>query len=117
MKETLDFDSLTKLYYSIGEVSELLGISASNIRYWEKEFPKLKPKKDKRGNRKFTVDDIKLLRAIEELVKDRGFTIEGARKKLQTDGVGKVRQHHEALERLGYVKSELQKILRTMQSH
>ena len=45
---------LDKLYYSIGEVSELLQINASNIRYWEKEFPKLKPKKSTRGNRKFT---------------------------------------------------------------
>jgi DNA-binding transcriptional MerR regulator len=116
MKETLDFDSLEKLYYSIGEVSKLLDINASNIRYWEKEFSKLKPKKDKNGNRKFTVDDIKLINAIHGMVKERGLTLDGARKKLNAEGIGAVKREHEALEKLSYVKSELQKILRTMKS-
>ena len=60
----ITLDHLDKLYYSIGEVADLLEINASNIRYWEKEFPKLKPKKSTRGNLKFTKEDILLLAAI-----------------------------------------------------
>ena len=112
----ITLDHLDKLYYSIGEVAELLEINASNIRYWEKEFPKLKPKKSTRGNRKFTKEDILLLAAIKELVKDKGFTIEGARKKLQATKKDEVIAQREVVEKLTYIKGELQKILRTMKA-
>jgi len=72
-----------KLYYSIGEVSELLKVKPHVLRYWETQFPALKPKKNRAGNRTYRVRDIKLILAIQSLLYDRGFTIAGARKKLR----------------------------------
>lgn len=72
-----------KLYYSIGEVAEMFSVNTSLIRFWEKEFEILQPKKNKKGNRLFTPTDLENLRIIHHLLKDRGFTIEGARKKLK----------------------------------
>lgn len=68
-----------KMYYGIGEVAEAFGVNASLIRFWEKEFDILKPKKNAKGNRKFTPEDIKNLELIYHLVKERGFTLEGAK--------------------------------------
>ena len=66
---------IEKLYYTIGEVSEMLGLNASQIRYWETEFPSLKPRKDRKGNRLFTKEDIETIKLIHHLVKEKGFTI------------------------------------------
>ena len=74
---------LTKLYYSIGEVAEMFGVNTSLIRFWEKEFPILKLKKNKKGNRLFTVKDIHNLERIYDLVKNKGFTLDGAKRKLK----------------------------------
>ncbi|MDZ4846339.1 MAG: MerR family transcriptional regulator [Chitinophagales bacterium] len=74
---------VTKLYYSISEVAEMLKVSASLLRFWETEFDILKPKKNRQGNRLFTDEDIKNLRVIHHLVRERGFTLEGAKKKLK----------------------------------
>lgn len=71
-----------KLYYTIGEVAEMFKVNASLIRFWEKEFPILSPRKNKKGNRLFTARDIDNLRIIYHLLKERGFTIEGAKKNL-----------------------------------
>lgn len=79
----IDTSNLTKLYYSIGEVAEMLNVNASLIRFWEKEFTQLNPKKNKKGNRKFTPDDIKTLSLIYQLVKTEGRTIEGAKKAIK----------------------------------
>ena len=68
-----------KLYYSIGEVADAFGVNTSLIRFWEKEFDVLKPKKNAKGNRRFTPQDIKNLELIFHLVKERGFTLEGAK--------------------------------------
>ena len=76
-------ENLTKLYYSIGEVSEMLDLSNSLIRYWEGEFIELKPKKNRKGDRQFTQKDIEVLVSIHSLVKERGFTIEGAKKEMK----------------------------------
>ena len=70
---------LTKLYYSIGEVAEMLHVNASLIRYWEKEFKNIKPKKNRKGNRLFTEKDIETLKYVHHLVKEKGLTLEGAR--------------------------------------
>ncbi len=75
---------IEKLYYGIGEVAEMLNVNASLIRYWEKEFDILKPKKTAKGDRLFTKDDIDKIRLIHHLVRDRGFTIEGARIQLKS---------------------------------
>lgn len=72
-----------KMYYSIGEVSELLGVKAHVLRYWETQFPMLKPKKNRAGNRTYKVRDIKSLLTIKNLLYDRGYTIAGARRKLR----------------------------------
>ena len=74
---------LNKLYYSIGEVAEMFDVNSSLIRYWEKEFEILRPKKNKKGNRYFTPEDIETLGLIFHLVKDRGMTLRGAQKKLK----------------------------------
>ncbi|MGF1554629.1 MerR family transcriptional regulator [Paucihalobacter sp.] len=68
-----------KRYYSIGEVATAFNVNASLLRFWEKEFDVLKPKKNAKGNRKFTPEDIQNLRLIYHLVKERGFTLEGAK--------------------------------------
>jgi DNA-binding transcriptional MerR regulator len=71
-----------KLYYSITEVSEMFELNASTLRFWEKEFDVLKPTKNKKGNRLFTPEDLSNLKIIFHLVKERGYTLEGAKKKL-----------------------------------
>lgn len=73
----------TKLYYSIGEVSKIFDVNTSLIRFWEKEFDILQPKKNKKGNRLFTTKDVDNLHIIFHLVKERGYTLEGAKKKLK----------------------------------
>jgi len=74
---------IEKVYYSIGEVAELFEVRPSLIRFWEKEFDILKPQKNKKGNRLFTQQDIANLRLIFHLVKERGFTLQGAKDKLK----------------------------------
>lgn len=74
---------IEKLYYSIGEVAEMFDVNPSLIRYWEKEFPIIKPKKNKKGNRFFTKADIENFHMIFNLVKERGMTLKGAKKKLR----------------------------------
>jgi DNA-binding transcriptional MerR regulator len=71
-----------KLYYSIGEVAEMLEVPVSTVRFWENEFDILKPMKNKKGNRLFTPADIKNLRIIHHLVKEEGMTLAGVKKKL-----------------------------------
>lgn len=72
-----------KLYYTIGEVAAMFNVNASLIRYWEKEFPVIKPKKNKKGNRFFTKGDIENFHIIYHLVKERGMTLKGAKQKLR----------------------------------
>jgi len=72
-----------KLYYSIGEVAKQFDVNTSLIRYWEKEFDIIKPKKNKKGNRLFTKKDVENFHLIYHLVKERGFTLDGAKKKLR----------------------------------
>ena len=74
---------IDKLFYSIGEVAKKYKVNVSLIRFWEKEFDILKPKKNKKGNRLFTKKDMENIDLIFHLVKERGFTLEGAKKKLK----------------------------------
>ncbi len=73
---------IEKLYYSIGEVAEMLEVPVSTVRFWENEFDILKPMKNKKGNRLFTPMDIKNLRIIHHLIKEEGMTLAGVKKKL-----------------------------------
>lgn len=72
-----------KLYYTIGEVAEKFGVNTSLIRFWEKEFDIIKPKKNKKGNRLFTKEDLDNFYIIYHLVKERGYTLEGAKRKIK----------------------------------
>ena len=74
---------IEKLYYSIGEVAEMFNVNTSLIRFWEKEFDIIKPHKNKKGNRLFTPKDIENFHLIFHLVKERGMTLKGAKKKLK----------------------------------
>lgn len=98
-----------KLYYSIGEVAEAFDVNASLIRFWEKEFDVLKPKKNAKGNRKFTPEDIKNLELIYHLVKVRGFTLDGAKVQLK-ENKKKPLDNFEIIRKLESVKAELIKI-------
>ena len=80
---TLNNKPNEKLFYKISEVAKMFNVNISAIRFWEKEFDILKPKKNKKGNRLFTPKDIKNIQIIYHLLKERGFTVEGAKKKLK----------------------------------
>jgi DNA-binding transcriptional MerR regulator len=95
-----------KLYYAIGEVAAMLDVNASLIRFWEKEFDVLRPSKNKKGNRLFTKKDIENLKLIHYLVKERGFTLEGARQKLK-ENPASAEKESELAARLQKVRSFL----------
>ena len=98
-----------KRYYGIGEVAEAFGVNTSLIRFWEKEFDALKPKKNAKGNRKFTPEDIKNLKLIYHLVKERGFTLDGAKTHLKEEKQ-KTLNNFEIISKLEDVKNQLLKI-------
>lgn len=95
-----------KLYYSIGEVAEQFHVAESLLRYWEKEFAFIEPKKTGRGIRQYTKNDIEKIRVVYHLVKERGMTIEGARNSLKTNRKN-VDQNVEIIDRLKAVREEL----------
>ena len=97
-----------KLYYSIGEVAKAFDVNASLIRYWEQEFPIIKPKKNKKGNRYFTPEDVKNLQIIYHLVKEKGYTLDGAKIALTTNS--KISETVTLIDRLEFVKAELIKL-------
>lgn len=108
----LDEKSLTKAYYTIGEVSELFAVNASLIRFWHKEFSQIKPKINAKGNRLFTPKDVLTIQRIYQLVKVEGFTLDGAKKSLKqkanpiaVEVVGT--DNTEVIERLESIKSKL----------
>lgn len=76
---------IEKLYFSIGEVAEMFNVAPSLIRFWESEFDLIKPKKNRKGNRQFTKEDIDNVRTIYHLVKEKGFTLQGAKDMLRND--------------------------------
>ncbi|WP_162127262.1 MerR family transcriptional regulator [Flavobacterium phycosphaerae] len=98
-----------KRYYSIGEVAKAFGVNASLIRFWDKEFDILKPKKNAKGNRMFTPEDVKNLQLIYHLVKERGFTLDGARIHLK-EGQKKTLDKFEIISKLEGVKMQLMQI-------
>ncbi|HAF27506.1 MAG TPA: MerR family transcriptional regulator [Bacteroidales bacterium] len=98
-----------KLYYSIGEVAEMFNVNPSLIRYWEKEFDIIKPKKNKKGNRFFTLEDIEHFHIIYYLVKELGLTLKGAQKKLKENKEGTM-NNFEVVKSLKEIKSMLLEI-------
>ena len=98
-----------KRYYKIGEVARAFGVNTSHIRFWEKEFDILKPKKNNKGNRLFTQEDLKNLKLIYHLVKEKGYTLEGAKSKMK-ESPKKIENNHQIITRLETIKAELIKI-------
>lgn len=98
-----------KRYYKIGEIAKAFGVNTSLIRFWEKEFDVLKPKKNAKGDRRFTPEDIKNLELIYHLVKDKGYTLEGAKTHFKEQKF-KLIQNFEMIRKLEHVKAELLKI-------
>ncbi len=97
---------IEKQYYSIGEVAAMFEVAPSLIRFWETEFDILKPKKNKKGNRLFSPKDIENLRFVYHLLKERGYTIQGAREMLRTRGV-QAREKFEMVQSLEKIKEFL----------
>jgi len=98
-----------KRYYSIGELAKAFNVNASLIRFWDKEFDVLKPKKNAKGNRMFTPEDVKNLQLIYHLVKERGFTLDGARVHLK-EGQKKTLDKFEIISKLEAIKTNLKNL-------
>ena len=108
----LNTHEIEKLYFSIGEVSEMFGVNASLLRFWEKEFPQLQPRKNSRGNRVYSKKDIQLFSRIHDLVKEKGFTLEGAKNALKEKA--DISKEEQVLKRLLRIRSELLKIEKSL---
>ncbi|HBC45777.1 MAG TPA: MerR family transcriptional regulator [candidate division Zixibacteria bacterium] len=103
-----------KMYYSISEVAEMVGVVPYVLRFWEKEFPHIKPRKNRAGNRTYQAKDIQRITQIKRLLYEQGFTIEGARNFLKTEG--KKTTHDPSVERtrelLHQIRVELDDLLK-----
>lgn len=97
-----------KLYYSMGEVAEMFDVNTSLIRHWESQFSILRPKRNKKGNRLFSPQDVENLKLIYHLVKERGMTLEGAKKALRkAPSESGVDRDAELMERLQRIRALL----------
>ena len=105
-----DKQATEKMFYSISEVSDMLGMPASTLRYWEKEIPTVAPRKSHGGTRKYSASDIEELRLVQRLVKVEGHTIEGVKKLLRSRRSPEVTKHA-VVQRLTAVKSELEAMI------
>ena len=95
-----------KIYYSISELSEHFGVAQSLLRYWEKEFDKINPKRNKKGTRFYSKQDVEQIKLVYHLVKEQGHTLEGARQKLKRSKK-KVEVRVEVKDRLEKIKADL----------
>lgn len=98
--------AIEKKYYTIGEVAAMFKVATSLIRFWESEFNTINPKKNKRGNRQFTKDDIEQVKLVFHLVKEKGYTLQGA-KDIIYQNKNKATSNLEAIESLKKVKEFL----------
>lgn len=111
----LNLNKDLKLYYSIGEVADMFDVNESLLRFWEKEFPIIKPKKNSKGTRQYRKEDVENIRLIYHLVKEKGMTLQGARQKLKDNKENTV-QTHEIITRLQGIKEELLAIKKELDS-
>jgi DNA-binding transcriptional MerR regulator len=102
----IQISELSKLYYSIGEVADMFEVSPSLIRYWESEFSILKPNKNAKGDRRYTKQNIEHLQLVFHLVKEKGFTLEGAKKELK-ENKGKLNQIQKIEATLKHLKNRM----------
>lgn len=103
-----------KLFYSIGEVAAMFKVNTSLIRFWEKEFDIIKPKKNKKGNRLFTKEDIENFHIIYHLVKEKGMTLKGAKMKLKENREDTI-HNFEVIQSLNNIKAMLQELKKEME--
>jgi len=106
--------NIEKLYYTIGEVAEIFKVAPSLIRFWQSEFEIINPKKNKKGNRQFTKGDIENIKIVYHLVKEKGYTLQGAKELIKTDKV-KVKDNFEMISSLEKVKSFLIELKKNLQ--
>ena len=99
-----------KLYYSIGEVAQMFNVTETLLRFWEKEFPTIKPQKAGRGIRQYTKADLEQVRIVYHLVKERGMTLQGARDAIRRDKSKGINRNIEVIEKLKDIRTELQAI-------
>lgn len=105
---TLNMAKNLKLYYTISEVAQMFDVNESTLRFWEKEFEQIRPKKTgKKGTRYYRQEDINAIRLVHYLVKVRGMTLAGARQKLKENPESTIR-NEEIVNRLNRIKEELQ---------
>ena len=97
---------INKLYYTMGEVTAMFDVNASQIRFYEREFDIIQPKKNKKGNRLFTPEDIANLKIIFNLVKDKGYTLQGARDYLRNNK-NEARENQRVIDSLQRLKAFL----------
>ena len=102
----MEIDLPEKRYYSIGELAKAFNVNTSLIRFWEKEFDVLKPKKNAKGNRMFTPEDLSNLKTIYHLVKEKGFTLDGAKEYLRNSKT-KPLDRLEIIQKLEHIKLQL----------
>ena len=107
-------DKNLKIYYSIKEVAAIIGVPESTLRYWEKQFSEVKPKKTKSGVRQYKKEDIDLLKLIYHLLKDKGMNIAAARERLKSTKQ-EVVETSDIVNRLKSIRDELQAMLDEMQ--
>lgn len=100
---------IEKKYYTIGEVATIFNVATSLIRFWESEFDLIKPKKNRKGNRQFTKEDIQNVKLIYHLVKEKGFTLQGAKSMLKS-GSNAAKDKMEMIESLKDIRSFLVEI-------
>lgn len=100
---------INKMYYTMGEVTEMFDVNASQIRFYEKEFDVLQPKKNKKGNRLFTPEDVENLKIIFNLVNDKGFTLKGAKDHLKNN-TSEVKENQKVIASLEKLKDFLLKL-------
>lgn len=108
-------DKETKKYYSISEVSELVGVSETLLRYWEKVFPTIKPKKSGRGIRQYTKEDIDEVRLVHNLVKVRGMKLATAKETINKNRAGATGVS-DAMEKLLEIRAEIVAIKKELES-
>ena len=105
----MHIDLPKKLYYSIGEIAKAFNVKTSLIRFWDNEFDVLKPKKNAKGKRRFTNEDVKTLKLIYSLVKEQGYTLDGAKSYIKSKK-GKSLKNFEIITKLESIKDKLMKI-------
>lgn len=106
-------DKDLKLYYSISEVAQMFDVNESLLRFWEKEFPQLSPKKGSRGVRQYRKEDIETVKLIYHLVKERGMTLPGARQRMKDNKENTLR-NFEIVDRLKAIREELLSMKRAL---